>query len=103
MPETKKRSMKTILRTEIIKRVKSLKVGERVRRCDLRRSILQDPNITRDLIVRITLCGTKPMSVNQILRRVDRVYSDALDSIESVYLDYDSEKHISWVVKDDGK
>jgi hypothetical protein len=99
MPRKQSRkSMKSILRSEIEKKLKNC---SEIRRCSLRRCLLGDPKIVRELLQRITKDGTKAIPINTILRRIDRVFSDALDSIPYIELRHDRHKNITWIVKVD--
>jgi hypothetical protein len=94
-------SMKTLIRQEIVKRIAHFKPGDKIRRSDLRRDILATSDITKDIVLRLVHHGSKRLSVDFLLRRIDRIYSDALDSIDGIYIDYDSVRHVSWVVRDE--
>lgn len=96
-----KDSMKMILKKEIVRRINLLCVDSEVRRSQLRRDILKDPKVSKDLVNRLTREGSKKLSVDSILRRIDRVFADALDSVEGVDLRYDRKMHCTWVVKID--
>ena len=100
MTQTSPPSMKLLIQREIVKRVKDFKPGEKIRRSYLKRDILRTSDITKDLVYRITYEGRRIFSPSQILRRIDRVLSDALDEIDGLYIDHDEETRISWVVRD---
>jgi hypothetical protein len=95
-------SMKDIFRNEILKRISELEPGQRIRRNVLRRQILADKKVAMELLKMITYEGRKTMTPAYILKRFDRVYSDALDQIKSIYLEQDEmNPRVSWIVRDE--
>lgn len=101
MPSTPTPSMKLLLQREIIKRIKDFTPGEQVRRSRLKRDILQTSDIAPDLVRRLTCDGKRILSSSLLLRRIDRILSDALSEIDGIFIHHDEETRASWIVRDD--
>jgi hypothetical protein len=102
-----KQSMRKLLKEAVTEKLQKCNVGQVMRRSDLRRSILKDPEVVQP-IISFLMRKKKKYCPETALRRIDRMFADVLESLEFIDIRYDLKKHHTWIVKiceveDDGE